>query len=331
MARSFRKTRMAIGVGSLSVLSIAWTSLANAQVSCGAILGVSATMSADLACDTSTGPAVTVPSGVVLDMAGHSITCTGGMGSGIEVAGDGATVRNGSIGGCNQGVEVVGDSNRLSGVVVLFSPTTVYGIRVVGDANTLRRCAVRDALTDAFVVAGDGNRLLRNVGVGGGQATFHVESGEANVLADNLAHFSNANGFLLGQATSRTVVVENTAVIGEVGFNIAGSTHKLLNNVALDQNTRGFGVSFDSSGNRLVGNSSHLSGDGFDVVGTSNRLERNSAAGQGGAGLILRGPQNSAERNVAVANQGVDLSDPAGCMNVWTSNVFATSDAACID
>jgi len=330
MARSVRTMRTAIAVGCLGLLLSWWAGPADAQVVCGGTIAASATMTSDLACDASAGPGVTVAAGAVLDMAGHSITCTAGTNAGVKIAGDGATVRGGALAGCNKGVEVAGNSNRVIGVVVRFSPATAYGIRVIGNSNVVKRCAVRDSATDAFAIAGDGNRVLRNVGVGGGEATFSIESGSANVVADNLAYFSNANGFLLGQTSSATVLVENTAVAGEVGFNIAGSAHQLADNVALDQQTRGFGISFDSSGNRLIGNSSQFSGDGFDVVGTSNRLRRNLAFDHDGAGLILRGPQNTAQRNVAVANQMVDLSDPAGCQNTWSSNVFATSDAACI-
>ena len=189
---------------------------------------------------------------------------------------------------------------------------------------------MRGAVGSALAIAGSGNRLVRNVGVGGGEASFNVETGNDNVLTGNIAYFANANGFLLGQTTLRTVLRDNTAVVGEVGFNIAGSDHRLLGNVSLDQMTRGFGMSFDSSGSRLHGNAAVFAVDGFDIVGSASHLRGNAALGNTASGLILRGPLNTATQNAAIGNTVLDLSDTSGCQNAWTTNVFATADAVCI-
>lgn len=301
-----------------------------AQVSCGGTVTTTATLTADLACDTTSLPAVTVAAGAVLDMGGHKITCTVGSNPGVQIAGNGATVKSGVVAGCVTAVLVNGDHNRVRDVVTTFAATTVYGIRVTGNQNLIRRCAVRDALSAAFSVAGNANRVVRSIGVGGGEASFQVASGHDNTLLGNLSYFANFNGFQVGQSALRTVLRDNTAVVGEQGYNVGGSDTRLVNNVALDQQLGGFSVPFDSASNRLRNNVAAFSGEGIDVIGNESVLRDNAALGNATLGIVLRGANNSATRNVAIGNLSYDLSD-VSCMNNWTSNQFGTADGLCIE
>jgi len=252
-----------------AVAGLALAAPAGAQVSCGATVTTAATLTANLVCDTTAAPAVTVGTGAVLDLAGFTIACTAGLNPGVQVAGNGATVKGGIVSGCVTAVLVNGNRNRVRDVVTTFAATTTFGIRVAGDENLVRRCAVRDAQSAAFSIQGDGNRVVRNVGVGGGEATYKVVSGADNVLQGNLAYFANFNGFLVGQSALGTVLRDNTAVVGEQGFNVGGSESKLANNVALDQQSSGFSIPFDSASNRIRNNVAVFSESGIDVVGNA--------------------------------------------------------------
>ena len=326
----FVRMRDAVLLLASVVAALALATPAGAQVSCGATVTTAAKLTQDLDCDASTAPAVTVASGAVLDMAGHTITCTAGTNPGVQVAGDGATVKSGVVTGCQTGVLVSGNRNRVRDVVVSFSAATYFGIRVAGDENLVRRCAVRDAVSAAFAIAGRANRVVRNVGVGGGEATYNVASGDDNVLTGNLSYFANANGFLVGASALRTVLRDNSAVVGELGYNVGGNDSRLANNVALDQQSTGFGISFDSSGNRLRNNAAVFSVEGIDVVGAASVLRENSALGNATLGIVMRGANNTATRNLAIGNGSYDLSD-VSCQNNWLANRFGTADAVCIE
>jgi hypothetical protein len=329
MARLVRTTRpTAIVCCALVALVVA--SHAEAQLACGDTVTTSATLTADLVCDATAGPVVTVGAGAKLDLAGHAIRCTAGASPGIQVSGNGATVRGGVVQGCVTAINVAGDGNRVRDVVVAFAANTAYGIRLAGNGNLVRRCALGGALTDAVEIAGNANRIVRNIGVGGGEANFKVASGSDNVLVDNVAYFANANGFLLGQTAQRTVLRDNVAVVGQDGFHIGGTDHRLVRNVALDQQSAGFAMVFDSTGSRLRHNTASFSEEGFDIVGASSLLSDNAAFGSDTLGIVLRGALNTATHNLAIGNLTYDLSDTSSCQNTWTQNRFATADAMCV-
>jgi hypothetical protein len=96
----------AIGIGIVSLG--AWSGPADA-VSCGEVLGPEGVvvLSEDLACDTS--PALTVAGPVTFNLRGFTVACDPPGGTGIEVIGSEARVRNGTVENCAVGLVVEGD------------------------------------------------------------------------------------------------------------------------------------------------------------------------------------------------------------------------------
>jgi hypothetical protein len=312
-------------------LLLGTASASRAEVACGDTIVGDVVLTASLWCDVRFAPALTVAPGAKLDMSGFFISCLVGDKPGVAIAGDGATVRDGAVIGCQTGVLVGGNQGRVENVVVNFAASTMYGIRVAGNQNVVKRSAVAGSAVNAFVVEGNGNRLLRNVGAGGGEATFRVTSGAGNRLSDNLAYFANFNGFLIDQKATGTKLIRNTAAIGEVGFAIYGADGEADENTSAGQNLAGFRVAYTATGNALRQNSSQFSKAGFEVDGNENSLRRNHAYGHGTNGITVAGSQCSLAHNVATGNYWVDLSDLGGCTNDWKEDVFGYRDAPCIE
>ena len=90
-----------------------------------------------------------------------------------------------------------------------------------------------------------------------------------------------------------------------------------------------------SIGNTLVANTSNGNGGGFGLIESSgNTLEGNTANDNTDQGIRVEAgsTDNEITANQTLGNGGFDLFDGHGdcASNIWSSNIFVTSDPACI-
>lgn len=279
-------------------LLLALPSPVRAQIACGGVVGPSGTftLSSDLDCRQDPAcafprrcnPAVTVTGNAVLNLNGHTVTCSSGDDDGVRLSGAGAVLRDGATNICGVGVRIAGD-----------------GRHVVRNVASLR------SKNDGFVIESDDNVLESCIADTSGRNGFRLEGARGNVLARNVA--------------ARTGVFN--------GFNVSGGSdgNRLRDNVAIDSAANGFNVNDDR--NKLVQNAAIGNGNrGFQLNGDANTMRANRAVANG-VGIEGGGERNLLERNTALGNEQVDLSEPdAACDDVWRRSVFGTTgEPACVD
>jgi parallel beta-helix repeat protein len=316
-------------------------------VQCGDKLtsGDTVVLDSDLACPildpdgSSYEGGLVVGGGTILDLNGHTISCTGGLKRAIRMGG--ATLRNGTIVNCEEGI-------------------------YVGSGATVEHLVFTNNSRGVVVEGGDGNTFRNNVAVENG-AGFWFSFGEDdsgaddNMLIDNLATRNDGAGFRFGTGR-RNHLIGNTASFNGVGFglysdemavrgNIAEANHgpgfevfgsgELVGNIAKGNEGEGF-VTDSSQPLSIDGNVARENGkDGFLLPSTflahQRVLQRNVALHNGGHGIHLVGdgkPRSRLVDNTVVGHLAphFDLADDnPGCRHtLWRRNVFETASQACI-
>lgn len=276
---------------------------------------------------------------IILDLNGHTISCTGGLKRAIRMGG--ATLRNGTVANCEEGL-------------------------YVGSGTTVEHVVFTHNTKGVFVEGGDGNTFRNNVAVENGIG-FLLSIGEDdsgaddNVLINNVATQNTEAGFGLGRGR-RNLLVGNTASFNGIGFGLSADDMTIQGNVAEANRGPGFEVfgSGDVVGNTAKGNE----GEGFvtdsdrslSIEGNVARengkdgflfpaafvlhqrvLQRNVALNNGAHGIHIvsnNSPKSRVLDNIALGHVApyFDLADDnRGCLNsVWRRNTFATASQACI-
>jgi parallel beta-helix repeat protein len=154
---------------------------------------------ADVCTDDS---ALSVNGGVTLDGAAATLRCdgTGGDGLGVEIVGDGATVKNLAVRNCSTAVFGFTSGSTISGILAV---SNAAGIALFGDGNAVTRSVVdggRDAnSTVGILISGNDNTLTGNRCQDNGFDGI-TGFGDRNVLARNncLRNGFRAPGFSNG-------------------------------------------------------------------------------------------------------------------------------------
>ncbi len=253
----------------LSVFTVAVLTLAASLFSmpafsaldCGDTINTDTTLDADLL-DCDTDPGLTVQGPAVLDLDGHTVTCSSG--DGIHLVGRGAKLRNGVVEGCNDGIVLMGEG--LHSVEGMLS---------------------KDNAVDGFSVerGSDKNRLDRNAAAGNGDDGFQF-FGVQNMLTNNIASNNFFGFFTPLPGSSKHILRENTAASNiDVGFLIPASGTEFRKNVAQRNGRWGFLISSDGS-NVIRNQAFDNEGVGIEMGGDNSKLERNSAMGNGNFDLV---------------------------------------------
>lgn len=278
-------------------------------------------------------------SGTVLDLNGHTISCTGGLKRAISMGH--AQLRNGTIANCEEGINV---SNGVVVEHVVFTHNT-WGVLVEGgDGNTFRDNMAIENGTGFLLTLGDDD-----------------SGSNDNILINNLATRNNGMGFGVGRGR-RNLLVGNTASSNGAGFRLSSDDTSVRGNVAEENHGPGFEMSGSGelSGNTAKGNE----GEGFIIDGKQLlQLQGNVAHGNGSDGFLLLAGffqyLRVLRQNVALNNGGhgihvvggdkprgkildntvighlspfFDLSDDnPGCRGtLWRKNTFETASQGCI-
>jgi hypothetical protein len=187
-------------------------------VTTNTVLGVSDTVVSTSVLDSCPvpGPALAVAATVTLDIAGQTIRCADNVNQvGIEIIGDGATVRKGivkqcgiGIGGTTSnstvesnrlqndvvGVALTGDGNTVGGNVSIGDgKVSAQGFVITGDHNIIESNRCQQHFEEGLVVNGDANDLTRNYCYGNGDTGIAVV-GTLNILTRNLGKNNGGHG-----------------------------------------------------------------------------------------------------------------------------------------
>ena len=330
----------------VAIMSVA--APAAGQVACGGTVGPGGTftMTGDiLAC--ASDPALRVVGKVVLDMAGHRLSCApgGAFVVGISIEGKDATLRNGSVENCTFGIGVFGLGRHTVRDVTVYRG--LVGIAVTTDRNKLLRNGVHDTSANGFSVSGSDNVLngnavvasptgfliqgLRNSFIGNvasdNDAGFEASGSGDTLLEQNIAE-GNDTGFRVGDASSNVKLRRNVATGSDDGFVIGGSGHAVVKNTAVNSRFAGFRTAAGAGGHLLrdnlaIGTKNFDSSRGFLIAeADGNTVEANRAFNAFLEGIAVSSQSNVIRDSLALGN-GPDLNDfNAGCAdNVWSNNL----------
>lgn len=282
----------------LAALTVS-TAVAEAQISCGAVVTTDTIMGNDISCP-SHDPAFTVVGPATVDMTGHRVL--GCKGAGVLVLGEGATVRNGAVQGCATGVHVAGTGGHTL-VNMVASANDASGFLVSSSANRIEKSAADYNGGSGFLLfslqALIGNSLVENVAFLNEGEGFNA-GGTKNLLSSNIASQNEEGGFRL--VGDDNVLLRNTSAANESdAFYVLGSLNRIYENVATD-----------------------CQGGGFVVASTTsvkNKLVANLALGQAGVGFQIADGALTSD-NVAVSNEqgGIQVQGP-GAMIIDNTSI----------
>ncbi len=237
------------------------------HVSCGDTITTNTTLDRNLVCSTS--PALTIGAdGVKLDLAGHHITISSGLGV-LNDGHDGVTVRNGGIGGISGGPIVLrhADENRLADLVA----GTGFGGVTLDDSDDNR--LVRNSFG-----AEDGGLLLKN-------------GSDRNVIARNRL-YAGIGGGLTSRDSDDNLVDRNFDFSGgelAPGLQISGGSANttLRRNELQGGGREGLFVGAEATNTLVVRNEVRgFGGNGIQVDSPSTTLTRNTSNDNGGWGIL---------------------------------------------
>ena len=350
-ARQFVSSVGVVAVLASGASAISAGTAAAAPVGCGSVITQSTTLTRDIG-PCNQGGLVIGADNVTLDLGGHTVMgkARSGDGVGVSIVGhSGVTVTDGTVEAFDAGVQIMGgggntvtaltakgnvgvvhfnskfgvgdgieidlsSDNTVSGDTVLLNGP-FSGISVVGDASNPSLSSSGNVITDNQVT---GNSVPHNgineddgIRVEGPNATGTMVQGNTvsgNGL-DGIAVFADQ---LTGFPNDDTTVSSNT-VQGN-GFHSQA-----------DRPGDGI-VLFGAPGNPSVGGADFTTVDGNTVDGNASN------------GILVESTSNTVTSNNATGNAvypGVtayDLNDAnPGCdANVWSGNLFATSNQTCI-
>jgi parallel beta-helix repeat protein len=318
----------AIGITVLSLC--AWSGSAHA-VACGDALGPGGVvvLSADLSCATS--PALTVEGPVTFDLRNFTVACDPAGGTGIDVIGSQARIRNGTIENCAIGMVVEGDGGHRLTRLMVTSPDVPgnagIGFQVKSGGNRFARNLVKQFAGEGFRlgdggVTADQNRLVSNRVVDSENHGFRVRIGEGNLFVDNIAKRNTGEGFRSQDRDNR--FLSNKAYDnGDEGFRIRDEAAQ--NNLVIDNRVRGNGLDPCNlaAGDANPGISVVIGAAGNEVRG--NRVLGNCV----GIAVDAGASNNAIIGNTVLGSSLVDMADGNfDCdENEWRGNEFETSIA----
>jgi hypothetical protein len=154
------------------------------------------------------GPALTLESGVNLDLNGYTVNCNDPDRVGIELAGRNARVRNGTIINCYNGVEIGGDGHhKVFNLIVENNDRE--GIRVKSVHNNVINSEARFNGRRGFKIDNDGNNLVNCLAEINGQQGFDIDEGRYNKIINSAAFDNCRDGIEIENGGSSNLLMNN--------------------------------------------------------------------------------------------------------------------------
>ena len=308
------------------------TSAAQA-IGCGEVLGPGgvAMLSDDLSCEES--PALTVEGPVVVDLQGFTLRCAlnhaGALaGTGIQVTGSQAEIRNGTIENCRRGVLVEGEgSHRLTHLTVTSAPGVGGGepiaVLLTSNQNRIFRNIIRGYAGEAVRLDGaNGNLLKYNRAIDNADHGFRVRVGERNLFYQNTARRNGGEGFRSQDRDNR--IEFNTATDnGDEGIRLRDASAQ--NNLVIGNLVEHNGL---SPCNPLADVPDVNPGIAVTRDANNNKIKDNKVTGNcAGIGIEEGSDKNKIVNNDVSKSKILDMVDGnAHCAdNDWRKNKFKTS------
>lgn len=327
------------------VAAAALAGRAFASPPCGTTITTNTTLDADVS-NCSEGLTVDGSDGVVLDLAGFTISCDSNAVAGrigVRVLDNkGATViKNGSIRNCRAGV-VGGGKTSVVNVTVRDSFNgfllesdgggSITGSAAIDNLDTGIALGAKYSASGCSAIGNGsygftgGKKLVGCQAIDNDSDGFFNASDLASTFKDNVATDNDGVGFYV---TGRAKLSGNSAVRNAGGFTV-GSDSKLSKNVAVANGSVGFDIS--GSGVKLSHNASRGNGTGIVLNGSGHVLKGNVVGSNDGNGIEASGSGHAISGNSAFSNDGNDLLDQNGdcTANNWSGNSFGTRSPACL-
>jgi hypothetical protein len=285
---------------------------AAAQVACGDTIGPgqAVILTGDLGPCPGPEPALTVIGPATLDLAGFTLSCVGTPG--LRVEGRAAKILRGTIGFCSPALEIAGDGRHA--LTAVLASGGGDGFVVTSDKNKLTRVTSSDSDGDwGFRVQGDGNRCVGCAAIDGSEGI--VVEGARNRFDGVRAADNSETGIVLGGEGNRLAGC-HVSFSDYTGIVVSGNANRVER-------------CFVTENGPFGGTDA-----GIEVTGDGNRISSNDVVNDPSFGIVLQpgATGNLVSKNLVLGHEtpeGVDLRDAngPGCGgNVWTANVFGTSD-----
>lgn len=252
-----------------------------ASAACGDALTASVTLDADLACGA--GGLTVAVDGIVIDLAGHTISGTSGNGIDNALGFDRVTVKNGTIDGFENGI--------------------VHG---GGEKHVIRAMRVRNGVSSILLAAGVRFSKIEKSFVGSNTGRMIEVFGDDNVVTRVVA--TNSSGLGITIYGNRNVVTKNTVANALDGIALSGAASGTIVSGNAVANGRGSGIILalfgGTGGNVVTKNRSDGNGDeGIIVTGTDDTVvSGNTVIGNAIGIRIGTAARTVVAKNVAVAN-----------------------------
>lgn len=307
------------------VLFLGWAATPSwAGVQCGDTIGPGAVafLTEDLTCGGFQS-ALTLESGSILNLGGHTLDCDGSTGVGIEMRGGGSILQYGVVTNCfDSAVRIRGTGSHIIRKVTATQNGIGFYVFPDSENNELQYNVAKNNTLIGFLSQGDGTILKENLAKDNLNLGFDVERTKNNALIKN----------------------RSIGTTGTHGFEIDGEGHELRENVAKDNKLDGFtffpifgsqpGQDITLNGNKSIGNGRH----GFRLFensGSGFTLLQNTAKNNQGEGIRVEEDvvNSTFLGNISLKNGGeglVDLNFVPPCdNNTWVGN-FGSRNQDCI-
>ena len=243
-----RQTMVVFGLAVVLLLIGVFTGASAEAVSCGDTLGPGGvvTLTSDVGpCSTD---ALTVVGPVIVDLAGHTISCSFPSLFGVVMTGKGAVLRNGGVKGCFQGVAAAGDSQ----IVNVVAQENNFGFFIQGARNTLDGNSAVSNTQGFFVIGASSSRFSGNIATGNTDTGFNVISATRSTFIGNAVFSSTNFGFQV--SGSNNVLTGNTVAANPFGIFLSGSMNTLSLNTLVGNVTDAIDTTPDCDKNKWLRN-----------------------------------------------------------------------------
>ena len=297
MARHVRGIVLAAAIMALPVVGAAPAGAG--PLACGTTITTSTTLAADMTCP---GDAVVIGApGVVLDLAGHTLTGGGtgfsADGAGVRVLAGPATVRNGRIQSFRYGVHL-GPGSDGSLVERLSLDRDGDGIHIRSASNRVRSTSFTASNNVALLIVGAANVVEGNSMRGNLAGVFIVGVGNHIVANDIVGEGGDDRGILAFNAT-RIVNNRVSRYGGPAGIEL------------LDGG--------EVSGNQVFANVDGIRAQGAATVSGNVAFGNTDDGIDAGAGAVLQG-------NIAIQNADLGIAAGPGVIDAGGNRAFANGN-----
>lgn len=265
-----------------------------ASAACGDALTASVTLDADLVCGA--GGLSVAADGIVIDLAGHTISGTSGNGIDNTLGFDRVTVKNGRIDGFETGIMLGGGEKHV-----------IRDMRVQNGGSSIRlEAGVRFSKIQKSLVGSNTGRMIE---------VFGDDNAVTKVVA------TNSNGLGIAIYGNRNVVTKNTVTSAADGIALTGAPSATIVSGNAVANCRGAGIILGlfggGTGNVVTKNRSDGNAEaGIMIFGADDSVVSGNTVTGNGIGIhISSGARIVVAKNVAVANadDGIVIgADPVG-------------------